>query len=289
MRRSSASHSRRSSKIVSCSRLVPLAWLSRTDVGDWRSVASPGYGAVSMSRALNERSAPSEHATSIRSRPQAMGTPMSVMTSRNEPRYSHGAPSRVTSPPVTAAATTKVPVSIRSDRTRCSAPRSRRWPLTTIVSGAARSISAPIFWSITIKSSISGSRAAGRVTVFPPPRVGAGIAFWFAHDPPAKARQERSEQNEAGAHLRRGLERHEEPLDIACGHLISVRRRVVDDHSEVAQHVCHDAHVLDLGHIREAAPLAGQRRRGEQLERGVLAAADLYLAAQRAAAGHTKR
>ena len=70
MRRSSASHSRRSSKIVSCRRLVPVAWLSRTLVGDWRSVAKPGYGAVSMSRALNEPSESEEQAISMVSRPQ---------------------------------------------------------------------------------------------------------------------------------------------------------------------------------------------------------------------------
>ena len=59
---------------------------------------------------------------------------------------------------------------------------------------------------------------------------------------------------------------------------------MVDDDAEVAQHLDHDAHVRDLGHVREAAALAGQGRRGEQLERGVLAAADGDLAAQRAAA-----
>ena len=50
----------------------------------------------------------------------------------------------VTSPPVTAAATTNVPASMRSAMTRCAAPRRRRRPSTSIVSGAVRSTSAPI-------------------------------------------------------------------------------------------------------------------------------------------------
>ena len=60
--------------------------------------------------------------TSIVSRPHATGTPMSLTTSRKVPRWSHGADSMVMSPPVTAAATTNVPASIRSAMTRCSAP-----------------------------------------------------------------------------------------------------------------------------------------------------------------------
>ena len=115
------------------------------------------------------------------------------------------------------------------------------------------------------------------------------VAAGVAHDHPPEARQERPQQDEAGAHLGRGLERHEKPLHIARGDLVGVRRGVVDDHSQVSQHAGHDAHVLDLGHVGEAAPLTGQSRSGEQFQRGVLAAADLDLAAQRAAAGDAER
>jgi hypothetical protein len=37
-----------------------------------------------------------------------------------------------------------------------------------------------------------------------------------------------------------------------------------------AQHLRHDADVLDLGHVLEPAPLAGEGRRGEQLQGRVL-------------------
>ena len=210
------------------------------------------------------------------------------------------------------------------DHDRCRAPSARpRRPS----SGAA-----------AIRSSTSGSRAAGRIVVRPSASVAARIAFSVpitvtcgkvdlgaaqpagrarevvavavldvrahrahrvdvqvdraatdpvaarvADDHAAEARQQRPEQDEAGAHLGRGLERHEEPLDVARGDLVGVRRGMVDDDADVAQRLDHDAHVLDLGHVREAAALAGQRRRGEHLERGVLAAADLD--ARRAAAG----
>ena len=156
-------------------------------------------------------------------------------------------------------------------------PRPRSCP------GPVRSTSAPIFWSITIRSSTSGSRAAGLMVVRPSASVAARIAFsvpitvtWgnvdlgaaqpagsarevvavavvdvrahrahrvhvqvdrpaadpvaarVAHDHAAETRQERPEQDEAGAHLGRGLERHEEPLDLARGDLVGVRRRMVD-------------------------------------------------------------
>ena len=41
-RRSSVSHSSRSSKIASWTRDVPVAWDSSTHIGGWTSVASPG-------------------------------------------------------------------------------------------------------------------------------------------------------------------------------------------------------------------------------------------------------
>ena len=59
---------------------------------------------------------------------------------------------------------------------------------------------------------------------------------------------------------------------------------MVDDDAEVAQRLGHHAHVLDLGDVGEPAALAGQRRGGQQLERGVLGAADRDGPGQRPAA-----
>ena len=80
-------------------------------------------------------------------------------------------------PPVTAAATTNVPASIRSGMTACSAPRRRRLPLTSTVSGKVRSTSAPILRRNAIRSSVSGSWAAGRMIEWPSASVAARITF----------------------------------------------------------------------------------------------------------------
>ena len=63
--------------------------------------------------------------------------------------------------------------------------------------------------------------------------------------------------------------------------LVGVGLGMIDDHAEVAEHLGHERHVGDLGHVGEAAALAGQRGCGEQLEGGVLGAADGHLATQR--------
>ena len=116
----------------------------------------------------------------------------------------------------------------------------------------------------------------------PPDPIAAGVA----DDHLAEARQERPEEHEAGAHLGRGLERHEQPVDVARGHLVGVRRGMVDHDAEVGERLGHRPHVLDLGHVAEPAALAGQGRGGEHLERGVLGAADADRALERRAAGH---
>ena len=95
----------------------------------------------------------------------------------NASRWSQGAPWSVTFPPVTAAAMMNVPASIRSGMTRCSAPRRRLRPSISMVSGKVRSTAAPIAWRNVIRSSTSGSWAAGRMTVVPSARVAASIAF----------------------------------------------------------------------------------------------------------------
>ena len=137
-----------------------------------------------------------------------------------------------------------------------SAPRSRP--------GRAREVVAVAVLDV-------GAQGAHRVDVEVDRPPADPIAAGVADDDPPEARQERPEQDEAGAHLGRRLERHEEPVHVARGDLVDVRRGMVDDDAQVAQRLGHDAHVLDLGHVGEPAALAGQGRRGQQLERGVLA------------------
>ena len=50
-------------------------------------------------------------------------------------------------------------------------------PSTSMVSGAVRSTSAPILTRNAMRSSTSGSWAAGRIVVWPSARVAASIAF----------------------------------------------------------------------------------------------------------------
>ena len=70
-----------------------------------------------------------------------------------------------------------VPASIRSGTTRCSAPRNRLRPSISMVSGAVRSTEAPIETRKAMRSSTSGSCAAGRMVVCPSASVAASIAF----------------------------------------------------------------------------------------------------------------
>ena len=114
----------------------------------------------------------------------------------------------------------------------------------------------------------------------PPNAIAAGVA----DDDAAEPGEERPQEHEAGAHLGCRLEWHEQPLDVAGGDLVVVFAGVVDHDADVAERFGHDPHVLDLRHIREPAALTCQRGGGEQLEGGILRAADANRARQRLAA-----
>ena len=110
------------------------------------------------------------------------------------------------------------------------------------------------------------------------------VAAGVADDDLPEPGQERTQEDEACAHPRCRLERNEQPFDVAGGYLVDVIGRVVDDDPEVTQRLGHDPHVLDLRDVREATAFAGQRRGGQQLERGVLRATDRDGPRQRPAA-----
>ena len=85
-----------------------------------------------------------------------------------------------TSPWVIAAATMKVPASIRSCTTAWLAPCIFSTPLIIIVSVPAPLTFAPILLSQLARSTISGSRAAFSKVVVPSARVAAIIKFCVA-------------------------------------------------------------------------------------------------------------
>ena len=85
-----------------------------------------------------------------------------------------------TSPCVIAAATMKVPASIRSWTTEWFAPCIFSTPLIIIVSVPAPLTFAPILFRRFAKSTISGSRAAFSSVVVPSASVAARIRFWVA-------------------------------------------------------------------------------------------------------------
>ena len=76
-----------------------------------------------------------------------------------------------------AAAIKKVPASIRSGMTGCTAPRRSSTPSMVMVSLPAPVIRAPMAFRRFARSSISGSWATLRSTVRPRARVAAIITF----------------------------------------------------------------------------------------------------------------
>ena len=137
-------------------------------------------------------------------------------------------------------------------------------------------------------SSRCGSRSRRPATAWPrragPPAPADPVAARVADDDPPEPGQERAEQDEAGAHLGGGLERHEQPLDVARGDLVACSARVRSTTTPRSLQCRATTRTSSMsGHVRQAAALAGQRRCGHQLERGVLRAADGHRAAERPA------
>ena len=280
IRRSSLIHSRRSSKIVSWMRLVPLrlGQQHRRRRLEVRREARVGCRLDVGRRGSRRTSAPHRDRVALAARSTRPPVPS---TSRNAPSWPLGAPCSVTSPPVTAAATMNVPASMRSGSTRVlgAAQPSAALHLDAVGRACARP-RRPSRCRKSMRSSTSGSWAAGQMVVWPSARVAASIAFsvpitvtpgnitaaprrrpgrarevvavavldvraqgahrvdvqvhgspadavaaGVADDHPAEARQERAQQDEAGAHLGGRLERHEQPVDVACGHLVGVGAR----------------------------------------------------------------
>ena len=118
--------------------------------------------------------------TRIPSSSSVTSTPISIILEIRGRLCSQTASLIRTSPLVMAAATIKVPASIRSCTTWCSAPCSLSTPLMVKVSVPAPLMLAPILFKRMAKSTISGSRAAFSMTVVPLARVAAIIRFWVA-------------------------------------------------------------------------------------------------------------
>ena len=66
------------------------------------------------------------------------------------------------------------------------------------------------------------------------------VATGVADDDLADARQQGTQQDEAGTHASGGLERHEVPVDVAGTDFVGVGLRVVYNHTEIAQDLGHE-------------------------------------------------
>ncbi len=104
-------------------------------------------------------------------------------------------------------------------------------------------------------------------------------------DDAAESRQHRPEQDEAGAHLQRGLERDERPLRIGRKDLERIAVGALHLEADIVHQVAQDGDVADLGDVAEDAALIGQDGRGHHLEHGVLGAGDADLAGERTPTG----
>ncbi len=142
-------------------------------IGDCRSVAKPGYGLVTT---LIGRSGLSRR--TFTTAPSVVNsTPICSSFQRTTPKWSRLAPTRLSSPPVAAAAIAKTPASIRSAITVCSTAFSWGTPWTVMKPVPPPLISAPILVRNAMTSSTSGSWAVLSMIVVPGVRDAAMIRF----------------------------------------------------------------------------------------------------------------
>ena len=165
---------KRFSKIVSL--ITPTPSATQLSAMNWAcmSVGKAGYGAVVR---LTARGLRPPMSTVMLSAVVVTSAPASASLSSTASSVSGRALRAVTRPPVIAAATRKVPVSIRSGSTRWRPPDRRSTPWMVIREVPAPSIRAPSALRQSARSVTSGSIAAFSSTVVPSARVAAAITF----------------------------------------------------------------------------------------------------------------
>ena len=161
--------------MVSITTLVPFATLRSDVICDCMSVGNPGYGWVFMS--TGETLFPLT-LTDVSS--SDISTPASLSFAVTGLRWSGTTLSMVMSPPVIAAATMKVPASMRSGIMVWFAGRSSFTPFILMVSVPAPFMSAPMEVRNVARSVISGSVAAFSMIVCPSASTAAIIVFSVA-------------------------------------------------------------------------------------------------------------
>ncbi len=164
IRWSSSTCWKRFSNTVSVTVPTPLATAFRAQNCACMSVGNAGYGIVRISTARGRRP---PMPSSIQSGPVRMSAPASRSLIRTASRDSGSARLSRTEPPVIAAATRYVPVSMRSGRIAWFALESDSTPSTRIVLLPAPEICAPMDVRNRARSRTSGSRAAFSSSVSP--------------------------------------------------------------------------------------------------------------------------
>ncbi len=137
------------------------------------SVGKPGNGLVVTSAGRGR----SGQRARTHVGPISRTTPISSSLASTDEMWSGTRSVTVTSPPVIAAATMRVPASTRSGTTRCTAPPSSTTPSISIRAVPAPWIRAPMAVSSVARSTTSGSRAAFSMTVVPSASAAAIMRF----------------------------------------------------------------------------------------------------------------
>ena len=137
--------------MVSTTTEVPSATVFSAISCACMSVAKPGYSCVRKPTALGR----ADMAPRIQSGPVSMVRPASTSLSSVAPGMPGSVSRSVMSPPAAPTAHRKVPASMRSEMTRCSAPCRRSTPSITMRSVPWPWMRAPILMSSSARSMIS--------------------------------------------------------------------------------------------------------------------------------------